>query len=322
MGEIMASHMTHFYMAEKVMNASAGKTRSFMDDYADCFYSGCQGNDILFYSFTKFKGFAGVTHTRGTFEIFKRMCSFVRTMGRGDLRAYLYGFICHYTLDRSIHPYVIYCSAKYMPSYFPLKYRKSLHLMLEAGIDYVISDKLEKKHPGCNCDFVLKDSPMVCECVADMYSGAIDPIYGVDIPYEELLTLPGRMRAYQRIFENKKSPVYALLMTAGAIMNYPSYIYGFRKPQKKYAKQDWMNLNRRLYPSITGGNKMISLTVQEMISKSIDDAKRIIEMADKFIDEGIDLNENEFELNFMGSKSLPVSSKGYDKKALRAKENK
>ena len=67
---------------------------------------------------------------------------------------------------------------------------------------------------------------------------------------------------------------------------------------------------------------MISMTVQEMITKSIDDAVRIIAMADKFIDEDVPLDENEFEINFMGSKSLPVSPKGYDKKALRAKENK
>ena len=195
--------------------------------------------------------------------------------------------------------------------------------MLEAGIDYVIqTDKLEKKHPGCNCDFILKDSPRVCECFADMYLGAIDPVYGVDIPYDELLSLPRRMRSYQKIFENKKSLTYTLLMTAGAIMNYPSYIYGFRKPKKKYAKLDWMNISRRLYPSVTGGNQMISLTVQEMIAKSIEDAQKIIAMADKFIDENVPLDESEFEINFMGSKSLPVSPDGYDKKALRAKENK
>ncbi len=319
----MASHMTHYYMAEKTLERSSGKARTFMDDYSDCFYLGCQGNALLFYSFTKFKGFAGVTHTRGTFEMFKRACAFVQSSGRGDLRAYLYGLICHYTLDRIIHPYVIYCSAKYMHSYFPIKYKKSLHLMLEAGIDYVIqTDKLEKKHPGCNCDFILKDSPRVCECFADMYLGAIDPVYGVDIPYDELLSLPRRMRSYQKIFENKKSLTYTLLMTAGAIMNYPSYIYGFRKPKKKYAKLDWMNISRRLYPSVTGGNQMISLTVQEMIAKSIEDAQKIIAMADKFIDENVPLDESEYEINFMGSKSLPVSPDGYDKKALRAKENK
>ena len=67
---------------------------------------------------------------------------------------------------------------------------------------------------------------------------------------------------------------------------------------------------------------MISLTVQEMIAKSIEDAQKIIAMADKFIDENVPLDESEFEINFMGSKSLPVSPDGYDKKALRAKENK
>ena len=46
----MASHMTHFYMAEKVLLRSGGKTREIMDDYSDCFYSGCQGNDVHFYS--------------------------------------------------------------------------------------------------------------------------------------------------------------------------------------------------------------------------------------------------------------------------------
>ena len=83
-----------------------------------------------------------------------------------------------------------------------------------------------------------------------------------------------------------------------------------------------MNLNRRIYPSVTGGNRMLSMAVQGMITKRIEEAVRIIAIEDKFIDEDVPLDENEFELNFKGSKSLPVSPQGYDKKALRAKENK
>ncbi len=319
----MASHMTHFYMAEKVLSRSLGKEREIMENYSDCFYLGCQGNDLLFYSFFKFKGYAGITHTRGTYEIFKRMCEFVKKSERADLRAYLYGFICHYTLDRHIHPYVIYCAATYMHGFFPAKYRKSLHMMLEAGIDYVIQrDKLEKKHPGCNCDFILKTEQRACACLADMFTGAVDPIYGVDMPYEELLALPGRMLKYQRIFENKHSFKYGLLMMAGALMNYPSYIYGFRKPKKKYAKQDWMNLNRRIYPTVTGGSETSNLTVPEMIQNSIEDALRLIALVNEHMDEGAPLPQEEFLINFMGGRSLPVAPEGYDKKALRAKENK
>ena len=154
---------------------------------------------------------------------------------------------------------------------------------------------------------------------ADMYFGAVDPLYGVKMPYEELLALPKRMRSYQKIFENKNSPLYALLMTAGAIMNYPSYIYGFRKPKKKYAKQDWMNLSRRLYPQTTGGSKMTDLTVREIVFQSVEDALKIIALADDFIEKGTPLPKEEFALNFMGGKSLPIAPEGYDKKALRKK---
>ena len=58
----------------------------------------------------------------------------MRSSGRDDLRAYLYGYICHYALDAAIHPYVIYISGKHLPAFYPERLHKSLHMLLEGGI--------------------------------------------------------------------------------------------------------------------------------------------------------------------------------------------
>lgn len=318
----MASFVTHRYMADLVRGSLSGKSYDLTVSYPDCYESGCQGNDILFYVLGKYRGYASLTHTRGTYEIFASMCDYVAKTRRDDLRAYLYGFICHYALDRLIHPYVIYAAANYLPAFYPDRLHKSLHLMLESGIDHtVIRTKLHENPSTFAAHDLLPVTQRVCECVADMYTGAVNPLFMTDIPYEKLLALPSRMHSYQSIFEDPSSAKYRALIAAGIFMGRPSYIYGFRKPKANKPKEDWFNLNHRLYPSHTGGNIMISDSVPEIIDKSVHDALRIISMADDCIDNGTPLPAEEFTLNFMGGKSLPLSDRPYKRRDLRTGKN-
>ena len=104
----MASFITHYYMADRVAGALQDKSASIIAGNRSAYDIGCQGNDLLFYVFGKFRGYASLTHTKRTHALFSEMCDYVRSSGRDDLRAYLYGYMplrlgrCH-TSIRNLH---------------------------------------------------------------------------------------------------------------------------------------------------------------------------------------------------------------------------
>ena len=60
---------------------------------------------------------------------------------RDLLFAYLAGYICHYTLDRTCHPYIVYRTGDYLGTPETLRYRGN-HTRLERAIDvWIIREK-------------------------------------------------------------------------------------------------------------------------------------------------------------------------------------
>ncbi|MDE6550479.1 MAG: zinc dependent phospholipase C family protein [Clostridia bacterium] len=298
----MASFITHYYMGARVANALQEKSSAIIADNRNAYDIGCQGNDLLFYVFGKFRGYASLTHTKRTHALFKAMCDYVRASGRDDLRAYLYGYICHYALDAAIHPYVIYISGKHLPAFYPEHLHKSLHMLLEGGIDFIILRDYIGQDPKTYraAEHFIPCDDKTCITVADMLYNCVDELYCVPVPYEKLSRMPVRMRRYQSIFENTKAMSYKGLLALGRLGGYPNYVYGFIKPKAEQATEDWMNISRRSYPCVTGGSRMINKTVEEIISDSVIAAIDIISAVDESIDNGADLPLSLFPTDFMG----------------------
>ena len=91
--------------------------------------------DILFFSREKLGHFAHNNHVN---LYFQNIIKYIRDndlCDNGDVLAYLYGSICHYILDSTIHPYIFYKSGRYNPkNKKTLKY-KGLHAYYEYMID-------------------------------------------------------------------------------------------------------------------------------------------------------------------------------------------
>ena len=298
----MASFITHYYMADRVAGALQDKSASIIAGNRSAYDIGCQGNDLLFYVFGKFRGYASLTHTKRTHALFSEMCDYVRSSGRDDLRAYLYGYICHYALDAAIHPYVIYISGKHLPAFYPERLHKSLHMLLEGGIDFVVLRDYMGQDPKTYqaADNYIPCDENTCKSVADMLYNCVDKLYCVDVPYEKLSRLPVRMRRYQGIFENTKALSYKGLLALGRLGGYPNSVYGFIKPKAEQAAEDWMNISRRNYPCVTGGSIMIDKSVEEILTDSVATAIDIIRAADRAIDSGDTLPQSLFPTDFMG----------------------
>lgn len=107
----MPTTYAHYRMGQDVRNILQGKERKIVEEYPQLFSIGLHGPDIFFYykPFSKnpIKEMGHAMHKRSGKAFFVPAAEVVNEHpGNHAYLAYLYGFICHFTLDVACHGYI------------------------------------------------------------------------------------------------------------------------------------------------------------------------------------------------------------------------
>jgi len=109
-------------------------------------FVGAQGPDPMYYNVSKkdaaeSRYTADRMHDTNTRLLFKNMVPYVKTHLTEETYSFLIGFICHYALDVSIHPYVYYNAGIYQKTIPETHQYRGLHLKFERSMDAVMIQK-------------------------------------------------------------------------------------------------------------------------------------------------------------------------------------
>ena len=108
----MAGTITHAYFAMDVFNKLDNNIKKNLSNYQNNLRTFAQGHDI--FDFTS--GDGHLFHTKNTDKFFINLIKYTKEKelyNNGEILSFIYGYICHYVLDKNIHPYVIYISGAY-----------------------------------------------------------------------------------------------------------------------------------------------------------------------------------------------------------------
>lgn len=100
--------------------------------------------------------------------------------------SYFCGFLSHYILDRSMHPYIFYLQLN-LKNQYKLKSNTSLHKSIETHIDSLLLYKLRNSIPK---DFIksininLSNSEMLILC--DMYNFLLKSVFNKSVSYNDI----------------------------------------------------------------------------------------------------------------------------------------
>ena len=152
----MPSIVTHHLFAKDCLK----KYESLVDK--DIYYIFAQSFDNLFYYhfFTSFNNevrkVGGMGQRKRVNDYFIYILNYIKNnklMNDKEVMGYLYGSICHYALDSTCHPFIIYYSGI---SDVDSKYRGG-HEKMEVMIDAIMYEKKEKKplYKACLADTLL-----------------------------------------------------------------------------------------------------------------------------------------------------------------------
>ena len=268
----MADFLTHILLADGVLERL--ESRRILEGVMQkrsLYYLGAQGPDpLFFYKCFPMSGkgpLKGLGHTlnrnkTGAFlyEGFKRLTNVSYDKGWMDLAIYLCGAICHFTLDRMIHPYVYWATNQWIWGMDGTP-RKVTHQQVEIALDVL----LWKEIKGVSA-YRVKTRKLVDigqkwpEGVSDFLSKAYLELYGIEANERELNNLlTDFYRGHDLLYDPKgwKKALVSWLdsLTGG----------GIKPPKPPYPVVydqtiDWANRKRRTWVNpFTGESHTVSI---------------------------------------------------------------
>ena len=190
----MPASLTHYYFAKKVLKLLP-ETEDFCPD---AYFWGAQGPDFLFcHHYQRFIGlgkgeeglktYGNQLHSTQPSLTLSAMRGFLKKHTDALYRCYVQGFLCHYALDSTAHPYVNALAEK-LAAERPSETPGTMHGEIESALDAIILRRETRKLPS---EIALKHlfpkNEGVQRGIARLYRHVLWEVYKADIPEKELL---------------------------------------------------------------------------------------------------------------------------------------
>ena len=193
-------------------------------DEAEAFLLGNQGPDPLFYSVLSprlraHNRLGSTMHDKRPSELLAAFKDALAILNGAELpagRAYALGFLCHYTLDSTAHPFVYFNEYQACDAGEPGLSRKDgseVHAVIESELDELV---LYEKRAATVAEFdpaqeILKASDFVLHVISKMYAYVAITVYGQIVPPDLFATAVRDFRIAQRAFYSPRGVKRAVI---------------------------------------------------------------------------------------------------------------
>ncbi len=197
----MPAAITHFFQAQRVLE----KLKKH-DDFAalnkDAFLWGAQGPDFLYchrylpwQRGSSLKEYASKMHLEKSSMTLQAMHDYYNIRCRdGLVLSYIYGFLCHYCLDRIAHPFVHYGTQALLKQ-SPEQSEDILHSQIESALDVIILRYEKTALPvEFNLKWTVPKNTQVQATIADLYADVLNQLFGLENSRAALLQATGDCR--------------------------------------------------------------------------------------------------------------------------------
>lgn len=293
----MPSSITHTYFGIDVYNKLNDSCKSRIDGSFEYFKTFCQGPDV-FYFYNLFLGksakevynIGSIVHTKDTRKFFINL---IHTISNNNLESnksvmsFLYGYMCHYFLDTTCHPFVYYKTGKFdIKDKLSYKYNTK-HADMEFFIDrFLIKEKgnmLPYKYKVykqfLNINDMDNDLRKVINYAFNIYkfnNNDIDKIYLKSIKDMQIFF---RLFCYDCV--GIKLKFYTLI-------DFVTPIWFTKVKSLSYSgdyieKISYLNLDKQIWNHPCDKNKKYSYSFMELYDKALEQCVIAIEIVDKMI---------------------------------------
>jgi len=267
-------------------------------------FLGAQGPDPLYYNAMSkdhkiYRFYADRMHDTDTQQLFLRMIESVKKNYNQTTYSFLVGFISHYALDVSIHPYVYHNVGVYSKSDPTTKDVRGLHLKFERSIDcVVIKDETGKKAHKLqlkNKYFPLKMVPLD---IINIMNDVLQDVYNKQHGGVMYLMAVNKMYKNVKHFITDRSGIKKVLLSFFDLFHQGDLFFKDLSFYNHVEHYDFVNKNKKTwYHPVT--NEPSNKDVYEIFNDAKIFALELINATNKYLDnEDIDLTKYFTNLSF------------------------
>lgn len=247
----MADFVSHHLFGEQTCAVFPASVQALAQRRSACFYWGCQGPDPLFFRKillgSPLHKLGNRMHSERTDELFAALARAVHSLS-GDAHeiaaAYFYGFLCHYALDSTIHPYV-YCRQEQIRAVDAQLSASAVHCQIESDIDYLM-------YEGARHTQVTNFEPeeyyrLAAEekaVLSVLMHAVLQAVYGADVPTHDLRRSFEEMLSWQTFLFSESRAVYCGAQRVERLLGRGALLTG----HMKMGCPDWDALNLQRMP--------------------------------------------------------------------------
>jgi len=292
----MPDSATHIFFARDALEKTKINKLKITDNI-HLYYLGAQGPDPFFYfNYAPWKDnlgvskFGGIVHRTNTRDFFLTYMRHLKENYTDEGFAFIAGWICHYALDSTAHPYVFHVTGNYINEE-TIKYRGN-HLALEKAIDSImIKERGYKKFFFNPARFYkLKSIP---NSIISILDKTFKEVYSVDNMGKIYAKAYKNFKNNLRIMQYDPIGIKKLIFKFIDLFSRKSYhVYSnlsyFNNVKKGV---DYRNLKKNTWNHPVFADEKSNDSFVELFNKGVEKATKIIDDLPKYFNNDFDLYE-------------------------------
>ena len=269
----MADFVSHHLFGEQARAVFPASVQQLTERRAACFFWGCQGPDLLFYRRvllgSPLHHLGNRMHSEKTDALFSALARGVRDLtgtAQEIAAAFFYGFLCHYALDSTIHPFV-YCRQEQVRAANAQLSASAVHSQIENDIDCLMYARL-RGAPATEFDPIAHYSLDTEEkaVLSVLLHAVLRAVYGENVPPRDLRRAMEEMLRWERFFFRPNPQLYRTARRAEQTAGRGALLTGHMKTEPP--AWDALNLERAPWRSLWEPGTVRTDTVPELFEQA------------------------------------------------------
>ncbi|MDR2267001.1 MAG: zinc dependent phospholipase C family protein [Christensenellaceae bacterium] len=300
----MPGNAFHYHFANDVYEHISQEIRDDISVSMPSYQFGGQGPDILFY----LKILRGLSDTLGTSvhlssktqQVFEESARFVQSHNYPAILPFLYGQLCHYALDKNVHPFV-YFREKDSPKFCEKGLEPFYHVAFESAMDYIcITEYIKQDIKTYDSTAHVRLDESSAQQIGEYYQAVVAPIFNDPLKCEDIVKCIKYMKKALKLLDDHKGKKYTLFKFAAKLVPKAGYLRASLKPRVLDEAADYMNRKKSPYLKYRNVSETLTLSVDEMYQTAVQNAVILINAFHQTVKQNAPLDASLFEINYAG----------------------
>lgn len=309
----MPALLTHYLCGDEVVKSvDTPEVTNVIDSHRNLFNIGTQGPDIFFYHnawpWAKGKSLTKLgsrLHREKAKDFFDHALEKIEEEigeGKSKLLAYIYGYLCHYSLDIHAHPYIYYKTGFTIDEREDKKKYDVFHRRFEAEIDAIMAEEMVKKRiHEISCHKLIAISDDDAALLARMYSWIFKNLFEMDIPEDDIKKAPKDMEGITKALRDVTGIKKAMVGFIEKMANKYPLISNMIYPHEVDKKLDHLNTAHSSWYYPWDNDSVQNSSFQELFHDAVEEAKIMCIAVNQYLNGNLDKNE---VLDTLGNRSF------------------